>query len=96
MDTEPDTMEGRGHGLLLPFDTDDPEFARGFELGRLWALLRAEDGPLEDECVHVANAEMVLRVAEATGRGVCSEELDEHWMAVAFGAAEEVLEADGL
>lgn len=33
-----------GYALLLPFDTEGPEFARGFEAGRLWALMRDADG----------------------------------------------------
>ena len=90
---EPEALEG--HGLLLPFDTDAPEFARGFELGRLWALLRLGED-VRDEFVSSDNAEMVLRLAEATGRTVSAELLDESWMSVSFSAADNVLEADGL
>lgn len=80
-----------GHECLLPFDTDDAEFARGFEAGRLWALLRgAEDEVIET--VHAANAEMILRLGEATGRHVQAVELDEDWIEVTFAEVEGSLE----
>ena len=69
----------------LPFDTDNPEFVRGCELGALWQRLRTEQGEVE-QAVHLTNAEMMLRVSEATGRAVVSEECgDGHWMVVRFG-----------
>ena len=68
----------------LAFDTDSPEFVRGCELGALWERLRNEDGEVE-QTVHLTNAEMVLRVSEATGRPVVSEECDDgYWMVVRF------------
>jgi hypothetical protein len=72
-----------GYDCLLPFDTDDPAFVRGFEAGRVWARLRATGEPVEEH-VHAANAEMVLRMAEATGRDVRSEELGGEWLLVTF------------
>jgi hypothetical protein len=93
MDAEPEAMDG--HGLLLAFDTDHPEFARGFEAGRLWALLRLGEN-VEAEFVCAENAEMVLRLAEATGRPVVADLLDKSWMSVSFATADEVLEAEGL
>ena len=71
---------------VLAFDTDDAEFVRGVELGRLWERLCAQPDPLL-ELVHVSNAEMVLRVAEALGRPVIGAEHDGTWMTVRFGAA---------
>ncbi len=77
-----------GHELLLAFDTDSAEFVRGFELGRLWATLRLNpDDPVE-EYAHAINAEMLLRLAEATGRGVQSEELGDDWLFVRFSPTE--------
>jgi hypothetical protein len=71
----------------LLFDTDEAEFARGFEAGRLWTRLReAPDDPLEAN-VSVENAEMVLRIADATSRHVRSEELGDGWLSVRFGAS---------
>lgn len=73
-----------GFGCILPFDTDDPEFARGFEAGRLWSLLsERRDDPVE-EMAHASNAEMFLRIGEALGRPVRSEELDDRWLAIFF------------
>ncbi|HEX5608698.1 MAG TPA: hypothetical protein VFX45_01240 [Solirubrobacterales bacterium] len=76
-----------GHACLLPFDTDDAEFARGFETGRLWALLR-ETGAEVVETVHARNAEMILRLAEATGRPVQAVDLDKDWIEVTFSEVE--------
>jgi hypothetical protein len=72
--------------LALPLDSDAPEFIRGVELGRLWEILKQTDEPVE-EMIHTTNAEMALRVAEATGRDVRSEEMDDRWLWVKFGAA---------
>lgn len=80
-----------GHSCLLRFDNDDAEFARGFEVGRLWALLRATDGEIV-ETVHAANAEMILRLAEATNRRVRAVELDNHWIEVSFAEVDGGLE----
>lgn len=66
-------MESESHALAVAFDTGDPEFARGVEVGRLWERLRAEPEPVV-EMVHVGNAEMVLRIAEALQRPAVSDE----------------------
>ena len=72
-----------GHALLLLFDDDDPKFARGFELGRVWAILRATDDNFDCE-MHAANAEMILRLAGATDREVRTEEHGEGWVTAYF------------
>ena len=72
-----------GHICLLPFDTDDAEFVRGFEAGRLWALLCVEEDEVV-ETVHASNAEMMLRLGEATRRNVRAADLDENWVEVTF------------
>jgi hypothetical protein len=83
--------EARGSGITfdgeleLAFDTDDPEFARGVEAGLLWERARIERDPFE-ETVHLTNAEMMLRIADALGRPVASTELDDTWMTVRFEA----------
>jgi len=76
-----------GFTCVLAFDTLDPEFARGVELGRLLERLRADPEPLSG-LVHISNAEMVLRVADALGRPVVGEEYDGTWMIVRFAGAE--------
>lgn len=81
-------MSADGHGLLLTFDrtaeADEP-FAHGFECGRIWALCQS-DADEVIETVHAANAEMMIRIAEATGREVQSSELGDDWIEVAFGS----------
>jgi hypothetical protein len=74
------------YALALAFDTNASEFIRGVEVGRLWEQLKSEQGPIE-EVVHASNAEMVLRLSEATDRAVRAEELDETWLQVTFDAA---------
>jgi hypothetical protein len=80
-----------GHECLLPFDTEDAEFARGFEAGRLWALLRGTDDEVI-ETVHAANAEMILRLGEATGRHVQAVDLDENWIEATFAEVDGAIE----
>jgi hypothetical protein len=81
-----------GHALLLPFDTDHPEFARGFEAGRVWALLQHQPDEEVDVVLHTSNAEIGIRMAEATRRRVRGEEShDGHWITLSFEAAEEEL-----
>jgi hypothetical protein len=76
-------------GLVLPFDTDDSEFARGFEAGRAWHALSESAGPIPSMVVHGTNAEMLMRMAEAQGRSVRSRDLDETWIEVEFSEARE-------
>lgn len=79
-------MSADGHRLLLAFDSDSEDFTRGFEVGRLWARARA-GGPPFTETVHASNVEMLMRVAEASGRSLRTawEGDDEVWIGVEFG-----------
>ena len=62
---------------VLQFDTDDPEFQRGFEIGILWERLSA-DGACH-MAVSASNTEMVLRVAKAFDCVFSGQELaDDH------------------
>jgi hypothetical protein len=72
---------------LLPFDSDAPEFARGFEVGRLWGKLQERPEDPFEEYVHAQNVEMVLRIADATSRSVRSDELGDDWLIVQFSAS---------
>jgi hypothetical protein len=75
--------------VAVLFDTDDPEFVRGFEAGRLAARLEHQlDGPIE-QYAHATNAEMVMRLGEAAGRRVWSRDAGEGWLLVRFEVAEE-------
>lgn len=71
-----------GFDLALPFDTDDPEFVRGVEVGQVWEVLKT--GEPFARTIHATNAEMVLRMAEAMEREVGSEELGNGWIEVSF------------
>ena len=85
MRTEQAVSETSGHGLLLPFDCDDPEFVRGFECGHVWTEVRnCEDVAVGPYTMHAANAEMAIRIAEATGRLATSEEVGNEWIQVVF------------
>lgn len=74
----PDEPEDAEFGLVLAFDTDDPEFTRGFEAGLLWERLE-RDGEA-DQLIHAENAEMVMRIAEAKGLRFSAEDLGDGWM----------------
>jgi len=76
-------VSGEAFGLLLAFEGDDPGFVRGFEVGRLWAILSETDDNYEAE-VHASNAEMILRLAEATERTVHTDELGSGWLTAHF------------
>ena len=68
--------------LICPFDSDDPEFARGFEAGALWERLKAD--PACEATIHATNVEMVMRMAKAAHREVATETLDDDWVHVTF------------
>ena len=59
----------------LRFDTDDPEFARGFEIGILWERLESLGSC--PRALQASNAEMVMRVAKATGCEFFGQDLDD-------------------
>ena len=76
-------MDDARRDLLLELDTDDPEFARGFELGRVWAFLLSEERPVQ-AMLRGANAEHAMRIAEALGRGTRAETINGGWLDVTF------------
>jgi hypothetical protein len=78
-------MEHHEYGLALAFDTSETDFARGVEVGRLWEQLKTDPEPITQN-VMAENAEMILRIAEATERSVTSEEIDHDRLVVTFGA----------
>lgn len=65
---------------VLRFDTDDPEFARGFEIGVLWERINAS-GSCQME-ISAANAEMVMRVAKVTGCRFSGHELNDDQISI--------------
>lgn len=73
-----------GYGLkpVLAFDTDDPQFALGFEAGRIWEQLKREDYEAVDgQPIHAKNCEVVLRMGDALGAPISADFTDdEGWM----------------
>lgn len=79
------------YDLILAFDREgdeDAPFAFGFECGRLWEMAKANEEEFS-ETVHAENAEMVLRMGEALGRAVRSEEIGNDWLEVTFAECTE-------
>ena len=75
-------MTDEGKTLLVPFDSNDPEFTRGFEAGTLWQRMQTE-GEVK-ATIHATNAEMVMRMAERYSFTFTSYYLDAEgfWMGV--------------
>ena len=75
--------EHDGYNLILAFDSDDPEFRRGFEAALVyrdaWEL---ERGTEFERQIHANNAEMVMRIAEATGCTFSAQEAEGDWVSV--------------
>lgn len=69
-------MTNQGWQLVLPFDTDDVEFVRGFEAGRMWERIKSDHTDW-DETVHANNAEMIMRMCERENRSFRAEILDD-------------------
>jgi hypothetical protein len=65
------------YGLILGFDSDDPEFIRGFEAGRLYEQIR--DGEPFTQTIHATNTEMAMRICETAERRFSADQLDDHW-----------------
>lgn len=58
-------MSDDTYELHLAFDTDDPEFARGFEAGVVYGQMQHLSRV--EQTIGVRNIEMVMRMAEAGG-----------------------------
>ncbi len=58
-----DEQEWNEFVLTLEFDTDDPNFVRGFEAGIIWSFC-VSNGNYHG-LMHAANTEMVMRIAES-------------------------------
>jgi hypothetical protein len=67
--------------VVLAFDTDDPQFVRGFEAGRLWERIKG-DRATWDQMIHATNAEMVMRMCESEGREFSADVVTDDWVMV--------------
>lgn len=72
------------YSLILSFDTDEPEFARGVEVGMLHSTLSSTPQLPFSVTIHATNAEMVMRLATAHRLFVKSRELSEDFLEVIF------------
>lgn len=77
-------MSEEDWGLVLAFDTDDPEFTRGFEAGQMWERLNRDRHACQT--VHGENAEMVMRMAEALDVSFSARDLGDGWLHVTAGS----------
>ena len=68
--------------LRLELDSDDPEFVRGCEIGRLEARVGLLPNETLREMVRQSNREMLRRIAGTAGRSYTTERVDDEWMAV--------------
>jgi hypothetical protein len=72
---------------MLKFADESKSFVLGFEAGRIWEALKTND---PDEAyktfiIHGENAELMLRMAESTGRELAWRETgDPIWCTVTF------------
>ena len=69
------------YDLVLPFDTDDPEFCRGFEAGTLWERLKQQPEEVE-EIVHEGNQPLLREMAHRLGYRLECEDVRDGWMGV--------------
>lgn len=75
-------MTDAEYGLVLPFDSDDSEFTRGFEAGMLYQRLELETH--FEVTMSAANAEMAMRIAQVRGVKYEGTDLGDDWLNVRF------------
>lgn len=78
-------MADADYGLLLPFDTDDPEFTRGVAIGMVWQM--GCPSPAETVLVHSRSAEMLARMVDA-GAALVIEDNGDEWLTVSRSVRE--------
>jgi hypothetical protein len=72
--------------LVLAFDSEQPEFARGFEAGVIWGRMLSDTDPFE-HTIHDRNCEMAIRMAEARHRSFVATDCEGHpgWVTMHYG-----------
>lgn len=63
---------------LVEFPNGTRDFILGFEAGRLWEQLKADE-PFE-QYIHADNAEVVIRMCEQAKREFSADYLGDGWM----------------
>lgn len=77
--------------LVLPFDSDDPEFTRGFACGQVWQLIEMNE-PYIETTITSDNLYMFITMADTRGYTIEMEEtgveasnlLDTEWLRVSL------------
>lgn len=75
-----DGNEEAEYKLVLAFDSDDPEFSRGFEAGMLYMSLGDKHVTKINQLLHAANAEMVMRMCEKMNWKFSAEDIGNDWL----------------
>lgn len=73
-------MEGK-YILMLQFDSDNPEFTRGFEAGIIYNKCQ-NNIDVVDQNIHASNSEMVIRICELFEKKFVGQLLDDDWMCI--------------
>jgi hypothetical protein len=68
--------------LVLPFDTTDPKFRRGVEVGVLWATLRLRGRAGGTVCWETAA--MLMKIADEKRLQFSAKPVDETWVTVSI------------
>lgn len=68
--------------LVLAFDSDHPEFTRGFEAGMLYMSMGDKHVTKINQLIHDENAEMVIRMSEALGWDFVAQDMDNGWFQI--------------
>lgn len=73
--------------LVLAFDSEEPEFSRGFECGVIWGRMLSDAGAFA-HTIHAVNAEMAIRMAEARHRDFSARDYpgNHGWVTMHYGA----------
>lgn len=86
----PPESEAFGFVLGHAYDTDDPEFVRGAEVGSLEAKVELLGHVTVREVMRRSNTEIARRIAEGTGRVYAIHPIDETWMEIVIEPAQRV------
>lgn len=78
--TDETEYEETEFGLVLAFDSDDPEFNRGFEAGMLWMSLGDKKVTKINQHIQAKNAEMVIRMCDKQGWTYKADDLGNEWL----------------
>lgn len=79
-----DSNEGGdiAYGLVHAYDSDDPEFVRGAEVGALEAKVQLLGDVAIHDVMRRSNSEMVRRIAQGARRDFSISPIDDTWMDV--------------